>query len=114
MGEEIKDAIQVLKHVKSLKGDYHGFAKHANSKDIHIIGWCCFNLLKDNIKLPLHKKKNIQILLKPIKQEIECISKSKASIKKKRLILSHPQVGHGIFTLLATTILPALISAFVK
>ena len=67
MGQEIKDAIHVLKHLKSLKGDYNGFAKHANSKDFHLIGWCCFNLLKENIKLPLHKKKYIEILLKPIK-----------------------------------------------
>ena len=67
MGQELKDAIQVLKHIKSLKGDYHGFAKHANSKDIHIFGWCCFNLLRDNIQLPLSKKKSTQIYLTPIK-----------------------------------------------
>ena len=49
MVQELKDAIQVLKHIKSLKGDYKGYAEHTNSKDIHIIGGCCYNLLKDNI-----------------------------------------------------------------
>ena len=37
MVQELKDAIQVLKHIKSLKGDYKGYAEHTNSKDIHII-----------------------------------------------------------------------------
>ena len=114
MDQELKDAIQVLKHIKSLKGDYQGFAKHTNSKDIHIISRCCFNLLRDNIPLPLSKKKSIKVFLTPIKQEINCISNSKGSIKKKREILSDPQVGQGIFTLLTTTILAALVSAFVK
>ena len=31
-----------------------------------------------------------------------------------RKILAKPQVGHGLFALLAGTILPALVSAFVK
>ena len=32
------------------------------------------------------------------------------SIKEKRKVFSKPQVGQGIFTLLASTILPKLIS----
>ena len=37
MVQEVKDAIQVLRYIKSLKGNYRGFAQHTNSKDIHII-----------------------------------------------------------------------------
>ena len=36
------------------------------------------------------------------------------SVKKKRKILSDPQIGHGIFTMLARMILPAIISAIAK
>ena len=36
------------------------------------------------------------------------------SVKKKRKILSDPQIGHGIFTMLASMILPAIISAKTK
>ena len=36
MVQEVKDAIQVLRYIKSLKGEYRGFAEHTNSKDIHI------------------------------------------------------------------------------
>ena len=114
MVQEVKDAIQVLKHIKSLKGDYKGYAEHTNSRDIHIISSCCYNLLKDNIPLYASQKKKIKIFLTPIKKEINIISNEKASVKKKREILSDPQFGEGIFTLLASTILPALISAFVK
>ena len=114
MVQEVIDAIQVLKYIKSLKGDYRGFAQHTNSKDIHIISGCCYNLLKDNTHLPLNKKKKIKIFLTPIKKEIIIISKKKAPVKIKREILSDPQFGEGIFTLLASTILPALIPALVK
>ena len=35
----------------------------------------------------------------------------KLSVKSKRKLLREPQVGNGIFTILASTVLPALISA---
>ena len=114
MVQDVQDAIQVLRYIKSLKGDYQGFAKHTNSKDIHTISNCCFNLLEDNIPLPPTKKKTIKLYLAPISEEIKLISNKKGSLKKKREILSDPQIGHGIFTLLATTILPALVSALLK
>ena len=114
MAHEVREAIQVLKYIKSLKGDYQGFAKHTNSKDIHTISTCCFNLLEDNIPLPTKKKKSIKLFLMPIEKEIKLMSKRNSSLKQKRDILSDPQIGHGILTLLATTILPALISTFIK
>ena len=114
MVQDVKDAIQVLKHIKSLKGDYKGYAEHTNSKDIHIISSCCYNLLEDNIPLPLNKKKKIRIFLTPIRKEINTLSDKKASVKKKRKILSDPQIGHGIFTLLVSMIIPAILSAITK
>ena len=62
MVQEVKDAIQVKKYIKSLKGDYQGFAQHTNSKDIHTISSCCFNLLEDNIPLTdTNKEENYNI-----------------------------------------------------
>ena len=110
----VEDIIQVLKYIKSIKGDYRGFAEHANSKDIHNISNCCFNLIYDNIPLHLSKKKKIRIFLKPIRKEINTLSDKNESVKKKRKILSDPQIGHGIFTLLVSMILPAIISAITK
>ena len=105
----------MLNHIKSLKGDYHGFAQHFNSRDIHIISQCCFNLLEDNIPLPLSKKKVIKILLKPMGgRNILKLADYRETVGEKQNILAKPQVGHGLFTLLAGTILPALVSAFVR
>ena len=55
-------------------------------------------------------RENDLILLKPIKKEFKKVIDSDVPIKEKRRILSEPQVGRGIFTLLASTILPALFS----
>merc|ERR1712082_376387 len=113
--DQVWKAIQVLNHIKSLNGDYQGFAQHTNSRDIHIISQCCFNLLEDNIPLPLSKKKVIKILLKPMGgRNILKLADYRETVGEKRKILAKPQVGYGIFTLLAGKILPALVSAFVK
>ena len=84
MVKEVIDVIQVLKYIKSLKGDYRGFAQHTNSKDIHIISGCCYNLLKDNIPLCASQKKKIKIFLKPIEKKLNINSNKKASVKKKK------------------------------
>ena len=114
MANNMNDVVQLLKYIKSLKGDYQGFAKHTNSRDIETITICCLNLLQDNIPLPISKKKSIKLLLSPIEKDIKTISNRKSSLKKRCEILTNPQVGSGIFTLLAGTLLPAIISAFIK
>ena len=60
---QIWKTIQVVKHLKSLDGNYQEFTQHTNPCYIHIISQCCYNLLENNIPLPLSKKKNIKILL---------------------------------------------------
>ena len=114
MANNMNDVVQLLKYIKSLKGDYQGFAKHTNSRDIETITICCLNLLQDNIPLPISKKKSIKLLLSPIEKDIKSISNRRISLKKRRQLLTNPQVGSGIFTLLAGTLLPAIISAFIK
>ena len=52
--------------------------------------------------------------LKPIKRSIIRLAEPDYSMKKKRQILSKPQVGKGIFTAIASFVLPALISLITK
>ena len=47
--------------------------------------------------------------LEETSEEFEEITVSDVSIIEKHEILSHPQVGHGIFTLLAITALPNVV-----
>ena len=53
-------------------------------------------------------------VLLPIKNSIDRLANPKYSIKKKRVILSKPQVGEGVFTALASFVIPALISMITK
>ena len=108
MVREVEDVIQVLKYIKSLKGNYQGYIEHTNSRDIKLISGCCYNLLEDNIPLPPYKKKFIKMLLTPIEREINILSNKMESVKTKREILSDTIIGWGILTMLTSAILPAL------
>ena len=117
-----KEGIRVLKHMEKLNGDYSEYMKHADEDDIEYIVSCCELFKKGKYKYTCEKiskctgneRKSDLIFLKPIEKEFEKVRDPDVSIKKKRKILSKPQVGHGIFTLLASTVLPALISLITK
>ena len=92
MANNMNEVVQLLKYIKSLKGDYHRFTQHTNSRDIDTISICCLNILQDNIPLPISKRKTNKLLLSPIEKDIKSISNRKSSVKKRREILGNPQV----------------------
>ena len=47
----------------------------------------------------------------PIRKDIRELSNAKVSLKKKRKILSKQQVGRGLISILASTLIPLIISA---
>ena len=49
-------------------------------------------------------------LLKPIQEYIRELAEPELSMKRRRKILSKPQVGKGIYTALASFVMPALLS----
>ena len=53
-------------------------------------------------------------LLLPIKEYIVELMEPELSMKRRRKILSKPQVGKGVFTALASFVIPALISMISK
>ena len=86
------------------------FLREYPDEKIHHICEAWFNVLQENIpkkgnKIYQRKKKP-----KPIKNVIRKLANSKISIKTKKKLLANPQVGHGIFSTIATVVLPALIS----
>ena len=109
-----KEGIRVLKHMGTLHGDYSEYMKHCDADDIKHIQYCCEGFMERKYKTTKRGWENDIMLLKPIRKEFENVMDPDVSIKEKRKILSKPQVGQGIFTLLASTILPALISLFTK
>ena len=94
----------------TLHGDYSEYMKHAHDDDIKSIQACCDMFRRSEYKTTKRGRKNDLMLLKPIKREFEKVMDPDVSIKEKRKVLSKPQVGHEIFTLLASTILPKIIS----
>ena len=104
--------------MENLNGDYDEYMKHADEDDIKYIVECCDMFKKYTCekisKCTGNERKYDLMFLKPIKKKFEKVRDPDVSITEKRKILSKPQVGQGIFTLLASTVLPALISLFTK
>ena len=88
--------------------------KYLNScteNEIHAICGACNNLLRDNIKISKSRKSYLRKKLNPIKNDLRKLSKSNTSVKKKRELLKKDQTGKGVFSLLASVIIPSIISA---
>ena len=81
---------------------------------IHKICESCQNLLLNTFDLDKRKLTNIKRRLKKSQKDIRLLAKPRTPLLKKRQLLSNEQTGRGIFTILASTIVPALIAALTK
>ena len=87
-----------------------GFVDEYSDDKIHDICEACYNIVHK--KLPLNKTKNNQLKKKllPIHSEVRQLANPKLHLKTKRRLLKKSQVGSGIFTALASFVIPTLIS----
>ena len=81
---------------------------------IHKICESCQNLLMNTLQLDKKKLTYIKRKLKNSQNDVRQLAKTKTTLLKKRQLLSNEQTGRGIFTILASTIVPALIAALSK
>ena len=110
--QSLRKRISTLQNMKQLKkAERLSFLKNCPDECIHALCEVCFNLLHQTIKLGKDKKYRVKQKLKPIRVSLRKLADPKLSVKSKRKLLREPQVGNGIFTVLASTVLPALISA---
>ena len=93
------------------KGERLKYLESCTDDEIHAICGACKNFLSNNIKLSEKKKSYLRKKLNPIKDDIRKISKPQTSVKKKRELLKRDQTGKGVFSLLASVIIPSIISA---
>ena len=86
------------------------FVDEYSDKKINDICEACYNIV--NKKLPLNKTKNSQLKKKllPIHNEVRRLANPKLQVKTKRRLLKQSQVGSGVFTALASFVIPTLIS----
>jgi len=77
---------------------------------IHDICEACYNIV--HMKFPLDSKKKYQLKkrLTPIKKDVMQLANPKILMKNKRKLLKKQQVGFGVFTALASFVIPALLS----
>ena len=70
----------------------------------------CYNIV--HMKLPMDSKKRKQLKKKllPIHEDIRNLAKPHTAVSTKRNILKKPQVGAGIFTALASIVVPTILS----
>ena len=83
--EEYGKMIKILSKIKSLKGCYEGFIKHAKVEDIETISQCCDMLLNRHLLDEQQEEK--QCILKWVKGQMEKIVKGDLSTKEIRGIL---------------------------
>ena len=81
---------------------------------IHAICESCFNLLQNTYGLDKRKLGQVKRKLYESRNDIRSIVNPNTTLLKKRKLLMKEQTGRGVFTVLATTIIPALIAALAK
>lgn len=104
-----------LKSLQSLpkrlkKNTDMGFVDGYSDDKINDICEACYNIVHK--KLPLNKTKNNQLKKKllPIHYDVRRLANPKLQLRTKRRILKQSQVGSGVFTALASFVIPTLIS----
>ena len=86
------------------------FVDEYSDNKINDICEACYNIVHK--KLRLNKSKNSQLKKKllPIHNEVRCLANPKLQLRTKRRLLKQSQVGSGVFTALASFVIPTLIS----
>ena len=86
------------------------FVDEYSDNKINDICEACYNIVHK--KLRLNKSKNSQLKKKllPIHNEVRRLANPKLQLRTKRRLLKQPQVGSGVFTALASFVIPTLIS----
>lgn len=105
---EHKDFLKYLTRCRSPK-QRQALIKYANPEEIKSLCECILNVYKKNVKVGNHTIKK----LRPFKKTIASISNNPtSSLSKTKKLLS--QRGGAFLPILLGSILPAVISAFVK
>ena len=108
----IKKALQQLEPLTKLPGRRRqDIVPLLSDECIHKICESCQNLLLNTYGFDQNKLNKIKSKLRGSEKEVRMFSKPTTSLFRKRKVLASNQTGRGIFTLLASTIVPALIAA---
>lgn len=112
---QLRKRLDLLKKILKINNiDRKQFFQKCSSNCINTLCEACYNLLWNNFKFKRSKIKNINKTLSGISNDFQKLSNPKISLKTKRQLLRKTQTGNGVFTILASTIIPALVSLLAK
>ena len=108
LNKKIK-SLSTLPALKRSNKDMSFIDAYSDDK-IHDICEACHNIV--HMKFPLESKKKYQLKkrLTPIKKQVMQLANPKILMKTKRKLLKKQQVGFGVFTALASFVIPELLS----
>ena len=86
------------------------FIDEYSDDKIHNICEACHNIIHMKFPLDSEKKNQLKRKLNPIKKEFRQLGNPKLLLRTKRKLLKNQQVGFGVFTALASFVIPALLS----
>ena len=109
----LKKEIKILNELGQLNRTKAGksFFKNCPDKYISSIAQCCHNITQNGFNFDKKQSAKVRRKLRPIKKNIRDLANKSFPISKKRKLLMKKQIGQGIISLLATSLVPLLISA---
>ena len=108
----LQSRVDLLNFVKSIPRKKRAcLINMLDADSIHSICECLHNLFKNNIDLSEKKCLSIRKRFEPHKKEIKDLINAQSTLKRRKNILKNDQIGNGLFTVLASVVLPAIISA---
>ena len=113
--DEMNKHIKFFKRLKQIrKCDRKNFFSQCSDADIQLMCESCKNIYHDTLNMGEKKKAQVKKKLLPFKKEFIKLCNSQTPNKVRRSLLKNKQVGSGIFTILASTVLPILLSSIIK
>ena len=85
-----------------------------SDETIHKLCESCQNLLQNTYDLDKRKLGRVTKKLKPMAKDVRSLASPTTSLLRKRKLLANQQIGGSLFTIIAFTIIPALLSAIAK
>ena len=111
MVKTLRKRYNFLRDISNLKNrDRKKFLKECCEKNIHIICEAIHNVLRNTCPSNVCVKRKVTKYSKELKK----VADYKSNVALKREILSSPQAGDGIFSIIASSVLPFLVDLIAK
>lgn len=112
--KELRERVEILSSLPKRKIKNNSVIDQFNDEKINTICEACYNIVHK--KLPIEKKKEklLKTRLLTIHKKVRQLANPNLKLKTKRRILKDSHVGKGVFSTIATIVVPTLLSLLAK